>query len=99
MAEGAGEEADDGVDEDHGGEFAAGEDVVADGEFEGLCGLDEAFIDALIARGDEEEAGVGGELFDEGLGEAPALGGEQDACGGGGVEGFGVVEGIPEGRA
>ena len=36
VAQDAGDEADDGVDEDHGGDFAAAEDVIADRDFVGF---------------------------------------------------------------
>lgn len=96
MAEGPGKEADDGVHEDHGREFAAGEDVVAEAEFEGGEFLDDAFIDALVMAGDEEEAGFGGKVFDDGLGERAALWREEDAGSGAGVHGLDRVNGVPE---
>lgn len=96
MAEGPGEEADDGVHEDHGRELAAGEDVVAEAEFEGSEPFDDAFIDALVMAGDEEEAGFGGEVLDHGLGERAALWREEDAGSGAGVHGLDGVNGVPE---
>ena len=78
VAEDAGEEADGGVDDDGGGQFAAGEDVVADGELFVAEELGDALVDAFVAAADEDDAVEGGEAAGGGLGEALALGGEQD---------------------
>ena len=78
VAEDAGEEADDGVDDDGGAEFAAGEDVVADGEFFVAEELGDALVDAFVAAADEDDAVEGGEVAGGGLGEGLALRGEQD---------------------
>jgi hypothetical protein len=89
VAEDAGEEAGDGVDEDGGGEFAAGEDVVADAELFVAEVLGDALVDALVAAADEDDAVAGGEAAGVGLGELAALGREQDDAGGGGAGGSG----------
>ncbi len=99
MAEDAGEEADDGIHEDHCAELAAGEDVIADGDFEGRKLFDDALVEAFVVAGDEEDAGLGGELLDERLLERGALGREEDAGGGTRVAGFDGVDGIPDGLA
>ena len=86
VAEDAGEEASDGVDEDGGGEFAAGEDEVADGELVVAEELGDALVDAFVAAADEDDAIEGGETAGGGLGEALALGGEEED----GLPGVGV---------
>ena len=78
VAEDAGEEADGGVEEDGRGEFAAGEDVVADGELFVAEELRDALVDAFVAAAEEDDAVERGEAAGGGLGEALALGGEQD---------------------
>lgn len=99
VAEGAGDEADDGVHEDEGGQLASREDVVADRDLEGGEFLDDAFVDALVVAAEEEEAGPGGEIAYEGLVEGDALGGQEDARCGAGVLGFGGDDGVPDGLA
>jgi hypothetical protein len=81
VAEDAGNEAHDGVDDDGGGELAATEDVVADGELQVAVELVDALVDAFIAAAEEDDAVEGGEFAGEGLGEGFALGGEQDDAG------------------
>jgi len=78
VAEDAGKEADGGVEDNGGGEFATAEDVVADGEFfvgEEVC---DALVHALVAAADEDDAVECGEAARSSLGEGLALCGEQD---------------------
>ena len=65
VAEGAGEVAGDGLDEDHRGELAARQDVVADRDLAVDAMFDEALVDAFVTAGDKDEAGVGGEVAHE----------------------------------
>ena len=51
-----GEQADGGVEDDGCGEFAAGEDVVADGELVVAEELGDALVDAFVAAADEDYA-------------------------------------------
>src|SRR4030095_3144596 len=93
-------QAGDGVDHESGGEFAAGENEIADGDLFGGEMFGDAFIDAFVAPAKEKDAvelrvAAGGFL-----GEALAGGGEQDD-GGVGVErwpGGGVANGMAEER-
>ncbi len=93
VAEYAGEQADHGIDDDGGGEFSAGEDVVADGEFAIAEQVVDAFVDALVASADEDHAIGLDELGGDGLGEGAALRGKEDdglargVAGGAGCEG------------
>jgi hypothetical protein len=100
VAESAGEQAGDGVDDESGGEFAAGENEIADGDFFGGEMFSDAFVDAFVAPAKKKDAvqlrvAAGGFL-----GEALAGGGEQDD---GGVRmerwpGGGVAYGMAEER-
>ena len=56
----AGEQADDGVNDDGGGEFSSGEDVVADGELAVAKEVVDAFVDTLVAAAVEDDAVEGG---------------------------------------
>ena len=76
MAEDAGQQADGGVDDYGGGQLAAGEHVVADGELVVAEELADALVDALIAAADQHDAIQGGEAARGGLVKAPALRGE-----------------------
>ena len=78
VAEDAGEEAGDGVDDDGGGEGAVGEDVVADGKFAVDEVVDDALIDAFIVAAEEDEVGDSGEFLGDALGEGVAGGGEEE---------------------
>ncbi len=78
VAEDAGQEADDGVDDDGGGEFTAGKDVVADGKFAVARQRVDALVDAFVAAAKENDALRRGELVRDRLGEGPALGGKED---------------------
>jgi hypothetical protein len=78
VAEDAGEQADDGVDDDGCGEFASREDVVADGELFVAEELAHALVDAFVAAADEDDAVELAEPAGDGLREALALRGEQD---------------------
>jgi len=99
VAEDAFDHARDGVDDNHGWEFAAGEDKVADGDFFVYASVDDALVDAFVVAADEDKAGERGELAGFVLGENGALGaGKEDAgaFGCAGVAGDGV-EGAGEG--
>ena len=78
VAEHAGEQADDGVHDDQRGQFAAGEDIVSDGDLtvaeEGV----DALVDAFIAAAEEDDAVQCGQFPGDGLGERTALGREED---------------------
>ena len=89
VAEDAGEQAHDGVNDDGGRQFAPGEDVVADGEFFVAVKLIDALVDALVAATDEDDAVEVRELAGDGLGEGAALGAEEDDAGAGGAFGLG----------
>jgi hypothetical protein len=68
-----------GVDQNHGGQFAAAEDVVADRDlFEFKC-VDRPFIDAFVVTSDQEQSLFGGKVLDEALVEGCALGRQQHA--------------------
>ena len=75
--------AGDRLDEDHRGQLAAGEDVVADGDLAVDAVLDEALVDPFVAAGHEDEARMGGELAHEGVVETLALGRKVDDVAGG----------------
>jgi hypothetical protein len=87
VAEDAGEEADGGVEDDGGTELSAGEDVVADGELFVAEELGDALVHTFIAAADHDDALQRGEAARSRLGEALALGGEQDDGLFGGVAG------------
>jgi hypothetical protein len=75
VAQDAGDEAGDGVDEDGGGDGAVGEDVVADGNFLVHQVLDDALVDALVMAAQQDEvAAAGGVAGGDGVGEAAAGG-------------------------
>ena len=78
VAEDAGEEAGDGVDDDGGGEGAVGEDVVADGKLAVDEVVDDALIDAFIVTAEEDEMRHLRQLFGDALGEGTAGGGEEE---------------------
>ena len=96
MAEDAGEQADDGVEDDGCAELAAGEDVIADGEFLVAEELADALVDAFVAAADENDAIEGGETAGGCLREALALRGEKnDGLAGGVTGGLGSeIEGL-----
>lgn len=58
-------EADDGVDNEHCGDFAAVTDEITDGNFEGFETLTDAVIKTFVAAAEDEQSGFVGELFDE----------------------------------
>ena len=68
VLDGAGQQADDGVDDDERGQLAAGQDVVADRQLE-IDQRRDPLVDALVARADEDEMSgkVGGTLLAEDL--------------------------------
>ena len=88
MAEDSGKQAHDGINDDCGGEFAAGEDEVPDGEFLVAEQLADALVYAFIAAADQHDAVERGEAAGGGLGEALALRREQDHGVFGGVAGL-----------
>lgn len=67
------DEAGEGVDENSGGKGAVGEDVVADGDFLMDEGLADAFVDAFVVAGDEDDVGFLGELLGDGGFEGNAI--------------------------
>ena len=69
---------DHGVEHDHGGELAAGEDEVAEGEFLIDFGLDHALVDAFVAAAQQDEGRPRGEPHHFAVIEPPALRGEVD---------------------
>jgi hypothetical protein len=89
VSEDTGEEANDGVDHDDGGDGAVGEDVVAEREFFGLEVFDDAVVNAFVVAGDEDEVVGGGEILGGGLVEAFAsrAGDDEAATGGEGFDG------------
>ncbi len=78
MAEDAGKKADGGVDDDGGAEFAAGENVVADGKLLIAKELADALVHTFVAAADENRAIERGEVAGDGLREGFSLRGEQD---------------------
>jgi len=74
----AGEQADGGVQQGQSGDFAAGEDIVADADFLGVAGFDDALVDAFEAATEEDDAGAGGEFLHAFLGERLAARGQHD---------------------
>jgi len=56
VAESAGEQASDGVDDESGGEFAAGENEIADRDFFGSEMFGDAFVHTFVATAEEEYA-------------------------------------------
>jgi len=88
--------AGDGIDQDERGKFAAGDDDVADGDLAIGEVLADAFVDALVAAADEQQAIVGGEFADERAIEVAALRGEQDDFRGRLGEGLDVLDGGEE---
>jgi len=84
IAENAGEEADDGVGDDGGGESAIREDVIADGNFVIHEMVDDALVEALVVAAEEDEVSAGLRVVaGERLVEAAAAGGHEEhaACG------------------
>ena len=81
VAEDAGEEAGNGVDNDGGGEGAVGEDVVADGKLAVDEVVDDALIDAFIVTAEEDEMRHLRQLLGDALGEGPAGGGHEEGEG------------------
>ena len=87
MTEDAGEQADDGVDDDGGAEFAAGEDEVADAKLVVAKVFGDALVNAFVAAADQNDAFAAAEIAGNGLREATAAGGKQDDGLAGGVAG------------
>jgi len=58
-------EADNGVDYEHCGDFSAVADEVTDGNFEGIETLTNAVIKPFVAAAEDEQSGFVGKLFDE----------------------------------
>lgn len=89
------DEPDDGIDDDHGGHFAAVTDEISDGDFDWLESLSDAIVEAFVASAKDEEPWFFGELFDEGLIELLSGGGHHKEPAGGRREclnGFDAVE-------
>ena len=78
VPEGAGDMARDRIDQDHGRKFAAGEDVVADGELKIDAVFNEPLVDTFVAAANEDQARVLREPPDDGIREAHALGRHED---------------------
>ena len=90
VAQGARKQADDGVNKNHGGQFAAGEDEVAQADllqaaagFIFLEGIEDALVEAFVVAAEQKQAFGFGEVGAEGLGEGLAFGGGE-RCGAGG---------------
>ncbi len=73
VAERAGQETRDRVDEDQCGEFTSGQNVIADGDFVGDEMLADALVHALVAAADQGEAFVRGQRAGDGLRENASL--------------------------
>ena len=56
VAQRPGQQPDHRVDDDHGGQLAAVEDVVANGDLLGLQADPDAFVEALVSAGDQDQA-------------------------------------------
>jgi hypothetical protein len=78
VAEHAGNEAADGIHDDHRRHFPSGEDEVADGELFGPQSRADAGVEALVSATDEDDPLPTGELLDHFLGKPTPPGGEQD---------------------
>ena len=61
MAEHAGQQPGDGVDDDAGAQLTAGKDKISDGELAVAQQLRDAFVHALVASTDEDDALESGE--------------------------------------
>ena len=70
VPESAGHMAGDGVDQDHRGKLASGDDEITERDLLVHPSIDEAFVDAFIAAADKDEAGLTGEVTDEAIAEA-----------------------------
>ena len=75
-------ESHDSVDEDDGGGFSAGEDVIADADFLVDEVLSDSFVDAFVASAADDESLFLGEVSDECLVEGLSLRGEEDRLAG-----------------
>lgn len=84
------------IDEHHRGEFAAGEDVVADRYFAVDAVFDEALVNAFVAATHEHKTGVAGKFAHDTVGQAFALRSEIDNVPGFAIEGLDVLEGAVE---
>ena len=63
----AGEEADTGVNQGHGRQLAAGQDIVANRDFAQVAGFDDALVDTFEAAGQQNDTGASGQFLDDGL--------------------------------
>jgi len=97
IADDAFEESDDGVDQDDGCGFTAGEDVVADGDFGRGEDQADSFVETFVVAGHDDQAVVGGEVADERLIESPALRGHEDSRSAALVGGFDGFDGFDDG--
>src|SRR5450759_2488410 len=78
VAEHAGDQSGDGLDDDERSGLAAGEDVVADGELAVAEMVGDALVDAFGAATEQGEAGPGRELGGDGVIEAATAGAEEE---------------------
>src|SRR5215468_8535575 len=78
VTESAGEQASDGVDDESGGEFAAGENEIADRDFFASEMFGDAFVHTFVATAEEEYAVLLRVALRRFLSEALAGGGEQN---------------------
>lgn len=65
IVEDTGDEPDDGIDDEHRGDFPAVADEIADGNFEWIETLSDAVIKPFVASAEDEKSGFVGKLFDE----------------------------------
>lgn len=99
VAEGAGQETDDGVDYYHSGQLAAGQDVIADRDLLGVEARTDTFVEAFVPASDENQAFFAGKLDGFLLGEGLALRGEQHRPAGVGILFLDVFEAVEQGPA
>ena len=78
VADGAGDETDDGVGDGGGGDFASGEDVVAHADFFGDVVFADAVVDAFEVAAEDYDVAFEGEVVGHFLVELPAVGGDED---------------------
>ena len=78
VTQGTVEQPADGIDDDAGGQFTAGQDVVADRQFLVDLGLQQALVDRLVAAADQDQARQGGKAAHARLLQARALRTEVD---------------------
>ena len=79
LAHHARQQPDAGVDQRHGGDFTAGQHVIADRDFLEPARLDHPLVDALEPAADDQGTGSGGEFRDPRLGQWPTPRAHQQA--------------------